>query len=43
MGSSHFFFLGERSSKRVRLAGEDMWKPFRKSTNKKAPRPPFYS
>jgi hypothetical protein len=32
-----FAFLGERSSKRVRLAVMDMWKPFRKSTNKKAP------
>jgi transposase len=32
-----FAFLGERSSKRVGLAVMDMWKPFRKSTNKKAP------
>ena len=32
-----FAFLGERSSKRVRLAVMDMWNPFRKSTNKKAP------
>jgi transposase len=32
-----FAFLGERSSKRVRLAVMDMWRPFRKSTNKNAP------
>ncbi len=32
-----FASLGERSSKRVRLAVMDMWKAFRKSTNKKAP------
>ena len=32
-----FAVLGERSSKRVRLAVMDIWKPFRKSTNKKAP------
>src|SRR6202047_1637663 len=30
-------FLGERSSKKGRLARMEMWKPFRKSTNKKAP------
>ena len=32
-----FTFLGEERSKRVRLAVMDMWKPFRNSTNKKAP------
>ena len=32
-----FAFLGERRSKRIRLAVMDMWKPFLKSTNKKAP------
>jgi transposase len=32
-----FRFLGEERSKRVRLAVMDMWKPFRNSTNKKAP------
>lgn len=32
-----FAFLGKRRSKRVRLAVMDMWKPFRKSTNKHAP------
>jgi len=32
-----FAFLGERRSKQVRLAVMDMWKPFRNSTNKKAP------
>jgi transposase len=32
-----YAFLGERRTKRVRLAVMDMWKPFRNSTNKKAP------
>ena len=32
-----FAFLGERRCKRLRLAVMDMWKPFLKSTNKKAP------
>jgi len=32
-----FTFLGEERSKRVRLAVMDMWKPFRNSTDKKAP------
>jgi transposase len=32
-----YAFLGEGRSKRVRLAVMDMWKPFRNSTNKKAP------
>jgi transposase len=32
-----FAFLGKNRSKRVRLAVMDMWKPFRKSTNKNAP------
>jgi transposase len=32
-----FSFLGKSRSKRVRLAVMDMWKPFRKSTNKNAP------
>ncbi len=30
-------FLGEKASKRVRLAVMDMWKPFRDSTGKNAP------
>jgi transposase len=33
----YFAFLGKNRSKRVRLAVMDMWKPFRKSTNKNAP------
>ena len=32
-----FAFLGKNRSKRIRLAVMDMWKPFRKSTNKNAP------
>jgi transposase len=32
-----FAFLGEGRTKRVRLAVMDMWKPFRNSTNKRAP------
>ena len=32
-----FAFLGKNRSKKVRLAVMDMWKPFRKSTNKNAP------
>jgi len=32
-----FAFLGPKQSKKVRLAVMDMWKPFRKSTNKNAP------
>jgi transposase len=32
-----FTFLGEGRSKRIRLAVMDMWKPFRNSTNKRAP------
>lgn len=32
-----FAFLGKKRSKKVRLAVMDMWKPFRKSTNKNAP------
>jgi len=32
-----FAFLGKKRSKKVRLAVMDMWKPFRKSTNKNVP------
>ena len=32
-----FAFLGDGRTKRVRLAVMDMWKPFRNSTNKRAP------
>jgi transposase len=32
-----FAFLGEKRRKRIRLAVVDMWKPFQKSTNNKAP------